>query len=281
MSGVKEFLGHLLALRITDGERQYYSDDAYNIFGSSISRRRPMRVATALGILFHLLVLFLVWPQLGGTELPLDNETFVIKQLARPAKLSGAQGSPVSALPKPKPVVPKPKPKFVPIPDPSPDDPEPVLQATVDIPRILEELSTDLSIGEIDAPPGPPARLGRGLGNRGGPGSGRRGVGEGAGDGGGAFRVGGDVSMPRLIVKTTPAYTDEAIKAKVQGVVLLRGIVRRNGRVDTLSVVRGLGFGLEQNAIREIATNWKFRPGTRNGVPVDVWATIEVTFNLR
>ena len=144
MSGVKEFLGHLLALRITDGERQYYSDDAYNIFGSSISRRRPMRVATALGILFHLLVLFLVWPQLGGTELPLDNETFVIKQLARPAKLSGAQGSPVSALPKPKPVVPKPKPKFVPIPDPSPDDPEPVLQATVDIPRILEELSTDL-----------------------------------------------------------------------------------------------------------------------------------------
>ena len=87
--------------------------------------------------------------------------------------------------------------------------------------------------------------------------------------------------MPQLIVKTTPAYTADAIKAKVQGVVLLRGIVRRNGRVDTLSVVRGLGFGLEQNAIREIAANWKFRPGTRNGQPVDVWATIEVTFNLR
>ena len=87
--------------------------------------------------------------------------------------------------------------------------------------------------------------------------------------------------MPVLLIKTTPSYTDQAIKAKVQGVVLLRGIVRSNGKVDTLSVVRGLGYGLEENAIREIASNWKFRPGMRNGQSVDVWATIEVTFNLR
>ena len=281
MSGIKDFLEWFFALRITESERFYFGNDAYNIFGSDISRRRPLRVATLLGILFHLLILLLVWPQLGGTDLPLDSEKFVIKQLARPAQLSGAEGSPVSAPPKPKPVVPEPKPKFVPIPDPTPDAPEPVLEATVEIPRVLEELSAELHIGEIDAPPGPPSRAGRGLGTRGGPGSGRDGTGPGAGDGSGAFRVGGDVSMPQLIVKTTPAYTDDAIKAKVQGVVLLRGIVRRNGRVDTLSVVRGLGFGLEQNAIREIAANWKFRPGTRNGQPVDVWATIEVTFNLR
>ncbi len=87
--------------------------------------------------------------------------------------------------------------------------------------------------------------------------------------------------MPVLFRKTTPSYTAAALTAKVEGVVLLRGVVRRNGRVDTLSVVQGLGYGLEENAMREIASNWKFLPGMRNGQAVDVWATIEVTFNLR
>ena len=79
---------------------------------------------------------------------------------------------------------------------------------------------------------------------------------------------GNQFNLPQLIYKTTPSYTKAAIKAKVQGVVLLRGIVRRNGRVDTLSVVQGLGYGLDENAIREIAS-WKFRPGMRNGQAVD------------
>ena len=175
----------------------------------------------------------------------------------------------------------QPKPKFVPIPDPTPNAPEPVHQVAVEIPKILEELTLDLSIGEIKAPPGPFSLGGQGLGNQRGSGVGRQGIGEGAGNGDGVFQVGGDVSMPVLLVKTTPAYTDDAIKAKVQGVILLRGVVRSNGQVDTLSIVRGLGYGLEENAIREIATNWKFRPGIRNGEAVDVWATIEVTFNLR
>ena len=87
--------------------------------------------------------------------------------------------------------------------------------------------------------------------------------------------------MPVVLRKPTPSYTAAAIGARVQGVVLLRGIVRRNGRVDTLSVVRGLGHGLEENAMREIASIWKFWPGMRNGQAVDVWVTIEVTFNLK
>ena len=85
---------------------------------------------------------------------------------------------------------------------------------------------------------------------------------------------------PQLLVKTTPSYTDAAIRAKVQGVVLLKGMVRRNGRVDTLSVVRSLGYGLDENAIREMAS-WRWRPAMRNGKAVDAWATIEVAFNLR
>ena len=280
-AGFRDFFEWLLALRIVQSERLVFVDDPRNIFSQDVSRRRPLTVAAILGFLFHVLLVLIVWPSLGATELPLTTEKFVIKQLARPALLEGAAGRPVAPPPKPNPVAPDPKPKFVPIPDPTPDAPEPIRRVAVEIPRILEELAVHLNIGEIEAPPGPPSRGGRGLGNQGGSGVGRRGLGDGAGGGDGIFQVGGDVSMPVLLVKTTPAYTDDAIKSKVQGVVLLRGVVRSNGQVDTLSVVRGLGYGLEENAIREIASNWKFRPGMRNGQAVDVWATIEVTFNLR
>ncbi len=277
----RNFFEWLFALKIDERERLGLAGDPCNIFTDDVSRRRPLVVAAVLGFLFHLLLLFIIWPSLGKTKLPLTSEKFVIKQLARPAQLEGASGRPATLPPKPKPSVSKPKPKFVPIPDPTPNAPEPVHQVAVEIPKILEELTLDLSIGEIKAPPGPFSLGGQGLGNQRGSGVGRQGIGEGAGNGDGIFQVGGDVSMPVLLVKTTPAYTDDAIKAKVQGVILLRGVVRSNGQVDTLSIVRGLGYGLEENAIREIATNWKFRPGIRNGEAVDVWATIEVTFNLR
>ena len=279
-SGFRDFIEWLFALRIVESERLVFVDDPSNIFAKDVSGRRPLMVAAILAFLFHLFLILIVWPHLGANQLPMTPDKFVIKQLARPAKLEGFAGRPVAPPPKPKPVVPKPKPKFVPIPDPTPNLPEPIRRVAAELPRVLEELSIDLSVGEIEAPPGPPSRGGRGLGDQ-GRGLGRQGPGDGAGRGRGIFQVGGDVSMPVLLIKTIPSYTDQAIKAKVQGVVLLRGIVRSNGKVDTLSVVRGLGYGLEENAIREIASKWKFRPGMRNGQSVDVWATIEVTFNLR
>ena len=87
--------------------------------------------------------------------------------------------------------------------------------------------------------------------------------------------------MPLILQQTTPSYTDDAIKAKVQGIVILQAVIRKNGRVDSFKVLRGLGYGLEEKAIQEIATQWRFRPGTLQGRPVDVLATIEVQFNLR
>ena len=89
------------------------------------------------------------------------------------------------------------------------------------------------------------------------------------------------VTNPVPIVQTTPSYTKTAIDARVQGVVWLQAIVRKDGRVDTFKVVQGLGYGLDEQAIQEISTNWRFRPGMLNGKPVDVLATIEVQFNLR
>ncbi len=172
----------------------------------------------------------------------------------------------------------------------------PTIQAPIDFPAKL-----NMKYGDFLAPPAPPGYGGTGRG--GGIGSGEgTGVGSGSGPGfgpgsGGGFGGGrgggvgngegpyimgsGGITDPSIIVQTLPHYTDEAIKAKVQGVVLLQGVIRRGGQVTDLQVLRGLGYGLDAEAIRIIMKEWKFRPGTLNGRPVDVLATIEITFNLR
>ena len=125
--------------------------------------------------------------------------------------------------------------------------------------------------------PGDEAGAGTGTGSArsslegGGPGTGTDGI----------YEYGSGITNPEPILQTKPSYTDDAIRAKVQGVVVLQAVIRKDGRVDRFKVVRGLGYGLEERAIQEIATRWKFRPGTLNGRPVDVLATIEVQFNLR
>ena len=106
------------------------------------------------------------------------------------------------------------------------------------------------------------------------------GPGEGGGIGGGVFRVGGGVSAPSIVYRVEPTYSEEARKAKYQGVVVLSAIVRKDGTIEILKVVRGLGLGLDENAIQALK-QWKFRPGMKNGVPVDVALNIEVNFSLR
>ena len=77
-----------------------------------------------------------------------------------------------------------------------------------------------------------------------------------------------------------PQYSEEARKARYQGTVILQAIVRKDGTVDILRVVRSLGFGLDEKAIQALK-EWRFRPGMKNGLPVDVSLNIEVNFNLR
>ena len=97
----------------------------------------------------------------------------------------------------------------------------------------------------------------------------------------GIYTLDSGVTMPQILKQTTPSYTDEAIANKVQGIVILQAVIRKNGRVNSFKVLSGLGYGLEEKAIQEISKNWRFRPGTLEGKPVDVLATIEVQFNFR
>jgi TonB family protein len=123
---------------------------------------------------------------------------------------------------------------------------------------------------------------GIGSGSGGGVGSGRGpgvGPGWGGGIGGGVFRVGGGVSAPKTIYEPEPEYSEEARKAKYQGVVVLWVIIGPDGRPRDMRVQRSLGMGLDEKAM-EAVKQWKFEPAKKDGQPVAVQVNIEVNFRL-
>jgi TonB family protein len=96
---------------------------------------------------------------------------------------------------------------------------------------------------------------------------------------GGVYRVGGGVSPPSVLYKVDPDYSAEALRAKLSGSVMISLVVDSDGRARNIRVVRGLGLGLDGKAAEAVA-RWRFRPGTKDGYPVSVQATIEVNFRL-
>jgi len=105
------------------------------------------------------------------------------------------------------------------------------------------------------------------------------GDGEGGGSGGGVYRAGGEVSSPALITKVEPEYSEEARKAKYSGVVRLSVVIDEHGVPTDIHVTGPLGLGLDEKAV-EAVQKWRFRPGLKNGKPVKVRASIEVSFRL-
>jgi len=82
-----------------------------------------------------------------------------------------------------------------------------------------------------------------------------------------------------ILSKPTPAYTDEARKLRVEGEVLLEVMFEASGQLRVLRVVRGLGHGLDENAIRA-AEQIHFRPAVQNGQPTDSTAILRIIFRL-
>ncbi|HET7102665.1 MAG TPA: energy transducer TonB [Terracidiphilus sp.] len=124
---------------------------------------------------------------------------------------------------------------------------------------------------------------GMGSGQGGGLGSGRGngyGPGEGGGAGGGLYRVGGGVSAPSVLFAPEAEFSDEARRAKYQGVCLISLIVDAQGNPQNPRVIRALGMGLDEKAL-EAVRKYKFKPAMLNGrTPVPVRITIEVNFRL-
>lgn len=88
----------------------------------------------------------------------------------------------------------------------------------------------------------------------------------------------GVLSGPLPIIKVDPRYPPEAIRKNIEGEVVLYAIIRANGSVDSIQVVRRLDPVLDQCAVQALA-QWKFRPAARNGKPVAVEAIVHIPFN--
>jgi protein TonB len=170
-----------------------------------------------------------------------------------------------------------------PIPDPTPEpEPEPEPVETLSIAALNTASAATTTFGGIESSQAS-SSLGPGTGGGVGPGEGDGlGPGEGGNTGGGVARPGNGVLEPKLLRQVKPQYTADAMRAKVQGVVWLDCVVLPDGTVGNIDVVRSLDpvFGLDQEAVKA-ARQWRFEPGTRNGEPVAVLVTIELTFTLR
>jgi TonB family protein len=94
------------------------------------------------------------------------------------------------------------------------------------------------------------------------------------------FQRGGALSGPDLLQKVDPKYPPELIKEHVQGEVILYAIIRKDGSVDSIQLVRGLDPQLDRNAMEALA-HWKFRPGTREGKPIDMETVAHIPFRYR
>ena len=94
------------------------------------------------------------------------------------------------------------------------------------------------------------------------------------------YEAGDGVTLPSVVKEVKPEYTPEAKKERAQGTVVMRCVVRRNGRPTDIQVVKSLHPELDQSAVAALK-QWEFQAGTRADKPVDVRVSIEMTFTLK
>jgi TonB family protein len=90
-----------------------------------------------------------------------------------------------------------------------------------------------------------------------------------------------DAALPRIEQYTTPPlYSDEARERGIEGVVTVEARVGIDGKPTHLQVAKGLGYGLDENALLAVR-DWRFAPAVQNGNPVEATTQVDVEFNLR
>lgn len=268
-------------------------------------------VASSLGLLSHdteanlvaktepVRMVFLVKPGPGG-----GGGGGGMRQKAPPPKIQIKRPKPSPAskpipVRRPPPVttrakveVPPPQPPVRPVmrettpiemPKPAPAAPAvvaPVVSAPADAEDRAGTLDSTLN-GAASSGAGSGGGAGTGAGTGMGEGSGAGiGPGSGGGAGGGPYRPGSGIDPPSLLREIKPQYTDEGRRQGVEGDVVLEIVVRRDGSVGDVKILRRLGAGLDQKAI-DAVRQWRFSPARRMGAPVDVIVEVAVEFKLR
>ena len=283
--------GHL-SVRLAGGpsEVQFLFEQQSHRIGGALS---ASVVSHAAFLLLILLIVRLV-PEAEEHAMLLDRTPSQIVWIAEPGRGGGGGGGgnqreePARKAELPGrekltvPVITPPTPQF--------NEVKPPEEAKVEIPAVTMSAENETSPGLLDSKAdtdsqglgtGGGAGTGSGTGIGNGQGSGF-GEGSGGGTGGGVYRPGNGVEWPRLLRSVRPNYTADAMRAKVQGIVRLEGVVLADGTVGDVKVTKSLDsvFGLDQEAIKA-AKQFRFVPGTRYGEPVAVMVPFEIAFALR
>ncbi|HEY4640688.1 MAG TPA: TonB family protein [Thermoanaerobaculia bacterium] len=87
-------------------------------------------------------------------------------------------------------------------------------------------------------------------------------------------------TQPEETNRVIPRYPAMARRSGVAGAVVIRGIVRKDGTIDNVEIIKDLPYGLG-DAAREAVEQWRFRPATYRGEPIDVYYTVTVNFKLQ
>jgi TonB family protein len=271
-------------------------------YGSAaLSRLRgPLAVSSTAHVALFVALIVIASLGLGGasaiTESRVDPDPLRLVYLALPGEGGGGGGGGLKQKAPPPRAQrkgtahidsPVPAPPPPPAPEPPkaepPPPPEPVKAPVAEV-----AASPETRDGQIA--PAPPADS-RGSGDQGGVGTGKGtgigegngpgiGEGDGGGTGGGPFRPGSGVEPPSIRHEVKPDYTEEARRRNIRGDVLLEIVVKRDGTVTNVHVLRGLGYGLDERAV-DAVKQWSFNPATRKGVPVDVLVEVAMEFRLR
>jgi TonB family protein len=85
--------------------------------------------------------------------------------------------------------------------------------------------------------------------------------------------------MPRLLHSVAPNFSAEALQQKISGDVFISLVVDEHGLPTRLTVLRGLGHGLDEKAL-EAVSKYRFRPGVYDGQPISVPLTVAVNFQI-
>lgn len=91
---------------------------------------------------------------------------------------------------------------------------------------------------------------------------------------------GGDKALQKFIYENTK-YPKSAIEEKISGTVYVQFIVEKDGSISDIKVVRGIGGGCDEEAVRVVKLMPNWIPGKQKGVPERVYFMIPITFNLK
>lgn len=88
------------------------------------------------------------------------------------------------------------------------------------------------------------------------------------------------VIPPKVLLQIIASYPEDALRAKISGSVMIEIVVGADGRIHSPKVVKSLGFGLDEAALRVLPL-WRFEPGQVSGAPAAMTTTTEMSFSMQ